>query len=404
MGDSYGYSKAFLQQLQKSRKNEEYAREQLLIRNHLTLDEGSLPWILNHIDCLVSQSRGNRTVKTVHLHPYAFIGHDHGDEVWEKLALAIRSLEVVEWFRISTYGKPRRRTHDFHEEVAVPIPNWDRLACIISNTQQKIELHYCPPWDVEEVQALCRAIRGHPAITSFRSSSIMPYESMDLLYSVLATLPALESVRLSNSERQARPEDESTTTAHHESLTELLRRPSLRWVRFDPVSFTPELCQAIANALMEGTSVTKLDFISCSFPEKECAVMMANGLSRNTSVSDIHVESPIDQTLYSALVTALPSNSTLHNISFSVSLCPGLSSVVSALRKNMGLKTLEVHCTTSRNHVFPPFGSTLWPCCKRTRHLRVLSSEARMQSESRPRSISYSIPRSNTIRRARLSN
>jgi hypothetical protein len=88
---------------------------------------------------------------------------------------------------------------------------------------------------------------------------MIPEESMDALYSALATLPALESIKLSNRGLHRRPEDESAI-ANHESLTELLRVPSLRSVWFDYLSFTPALCQATANALMKGTAVTKLDF------------------------------------------------------------------------------------------------------------------------------------------------
>jgi hypothetical protein len=88
---------------------------------------------------------------------------------------------------------------------------------------------------------------------------MIPEESMDALYSALATLPALESLIFCNTGRHARPEDESAI-ANHESLTELLRVPSLRSVWFDYFSFTPALCQATAHALMKGTAVTKLDF------------------------------------------------------------------------------------------------------------------------------------------------
>jgi hypothetical protein len=219
MRDSGGET---LQQKRRRRKNDKYAREQFLDGQYLMLDEESIPWILNHIDCFVRQCRKNSNIESVYLFPYAFNGHDHDDEVWDKLAQAIgnpRDLDLVERFRISTYGRPRSRTHDCHEnEVAVPIPNWERLARIISHVQQrKIELDDSP-WAVDEMQAFCRAIRGHPAITHFRSSYNVPYESLDLLYSVLATLPALRSVKLSNSEQQARPEDEYTTMTHHESL------------------------------------------------------------------------------------------------------------------------------------------------------------------------------------------
>jgi hypothetical protein len=54
--------------------------------------------------------------------------------------------------------------------------------------------------------------------------------------------------------------------------------------------FTSALCQSTANALMEGKVITNLDFRGdCSFAAGECAVILANGLSRNTSVSYIEV-------------------------------------------------------------------------------------------------------------------
>jgi hypothetical protein len=36
------------------------------------LDEDSIPWILDHMDDFVNQSRGNESVETVILFPYAF--------------------------------------------------------------------------------------------------------------------------------------------------------------------------------------------------------------------------------------------------------------------------------------------------------------------------------------------
>jgi hypothetical protein len=82
-----------------------------------------------------------------------------------------------------------------------------------------------------EVQAVARAIPGHPAITSFDSGYNLPYESLDSLYSALATLPALESISFSNGRQQARQQNESTL-ANSETLTELLRVPSIRSVHF----------------------------------------------------------------------------------------------------------------------------------------------------------------------------
>jgi hypothetical protein len=324
--------------LRKRRNDEKFFRDHIFGGQDLNLDENSIPWILNHIDCFISQSRGNRSVEDVYLSPHACNGHD--DEVWDKFGQAIGNLQALTMLRILTHG----RSYGHHEGEEVPIPDWERLARILSHMGQKIEveIHDMPPWAVEEVQALARAIRGHPTITSFDSCFAFPYESTDSLYSALATLPALESVRLASSRRHARPEDES----HHESLTEMLRVPSLRSVSFDCFSFTSALCQASANALMEGTAVTKLKFRGCSFADGECATILANAFSRNTPVSHITVASPVDQALHNVLATALPANSTLQHLA----LCcwpnndvgPCLPSVFLALGNNTGLKSLKV--------------------------------------------------------------
>jgi hypothetical protein len=107
------------------------------------------------------------------------------------------------------------------------------------------------------VQVFARAIGGHPTITSFEDNGRFPYESLDTLFSTLTTLPDLESITLGAPEvRQA---DESTL-AHPDSLTELLRVPTLRFVRFKDFCFTCALNQSTANALIEGTALTMLEF------------------------------------------------------------------------------------------------------------------------------------------------
>jgi hypothetical protein len=164
-------------------------------------------------------------------------------------------------------------------------------------------------WDAEEPRLFARAIHGHPTISSFDVGSFFPYESLDALYSALATLPALKWIGLSNLGEQITPEDESAL-AHPESLTELLRVPSLRTVRFYKFYFTSALCQAAANALMEDAVITNLRFRSCSFSAEGSATILASALSRNTSVSLLQVVSPSDDVLGNALAAALPSNTT----------------------------------------------------------------------------------------------
>jgi hypothetical protein len=166
---------------------------------------------------------------------------------------------------------------------------------------------------------------------------------LDTFFSALATLPALESVWLHTPEvRQA---DESTL-AYPENLTELLRVPSLRSVHFRGFSFTPDLCQATANALMEGTAITCLQFGYRSFyVGKSAAAIMATGLSRNTSVTSIIVHCNKARALFDALAAALPSNSTLRYLELGRQDSDDpdcLSSVFLALGRNTGLKFLRV--------------------------------------------------------------
>jgi hypothetical protein len=79
---------------------------------------------------------------------------------------------------------------------------------------------------------------------------------------------------------------------------------------------------------------------------------MAKGLTRNTSVKSIEVESEVGEVLQEVLAAALPLNSTLQELSFeafpnwpdddSDAQYLDLSVLFSALGKNTGLKTLKV--------------------------------------------------------------
>jgi hypothetical protein len=138
--------------------------------------------------------------------------------------------------------------------------------------------------------------------------------------------------------------DDESALVHHESLTELLRVPSLRSVCFYSSSFTSALCQATANALMEGTAITNLEFLACPFSVEASTAMMTKGLSRKTSVSQLKVVSSLDQALYSVLATALQSNSTLQELSINGSC---LTPVLLALGSITGLRSLKVLCDWS---------------------------------------------------------
>jgi hypothetical protein len=303
----------------------------------------NLTWVLNDIDCFVSQSRGNESVTDVFLFPYySYEFNGQQDSFWDKVGQVIGNLQALKRLRIYTHG---RIFGPHHADEVVPIPDWEILARILSHMRQKIAVNITDvkAWDVEESRAFARAIRGHPTITSFEDGlgegDNFPYEASDAVYSALATLPALESISIIiNSGRQARPEDESAYT-NPESLTKLLRIPSLRSVCFYHFYFTRALCQATATALMEGTAVNKLAFRECKFPAGECAAIMANAFSKNTSVSCIEVKCHRDQVLFDALATVLPLNSTLRDLDLRG---PNLSPIFLALGKNTGLKSIKV--------------------------------------------------------------
>jgi hypothetical protein len=324
-------------ELQSRRDDEEYARDHIIGGHHLRLHEDTISWISSRTDCFIRQSRGNESVEYLFLYPYAFNGHD--DDICDKGGQAVGNLQALKTLCIP-----------YHDNEVLPPPvRWEILARILRHMRQSVSVVIDDDDDersTEEVQPFARAIRGHPTITSFCDYGRFPYESLDTLFSTLTTLPTLESISLSNSELRTRTEDESTL-AYPESLTELLRAPTLRSVCFHRFSFTPALCQAAANALMEGTAITKLEFDMCSFSAVECAAIMATGLSRNTSVTSIIVWCHNARAFFDALAAALPSNSTLRHLELlrHDNDAFDLSPVFLSLGKNTGLKTLNVsHC------------------------------------------------------------
>jgi hypothetical protein len=349
-------------QLQNLRDDERCAL--VLGENGLDLDEDSIPWFLNHVDCFVNQSRGNVSVETLFLCPFPVDDQDY--EVWDKVGRAVGNLKALQRVCIAS--------HNFGaDDEGLLILDWEIVARILRHVRQSIIIDITDvlACDAEEPGLFARAIHRHPTITSFVDGGNFPHESLDALYSALATLPALESVKLS-----AAPEDE-ITLAHPESLAELLRLPTLRSVDFSEFSFTPALCQATANALMEGTAITNLNFRDCSFSAEGCAAILAKGLSRNTSVryllllgrrrDDDPDLSPVfsalgqntgikilslgtfgsmDESLSTAMKDGLGMNETLENLDLSERLCDENSAMwcraLSFLRTNKALKSLTV--------------------------------------------------------------
>jgi hypothetical protein len=107
--------------------------------------------------------------------------------------------------------------------------------------------------------------------------------------------------------------------------------------------FTPALCQATAKALMEGSAITTLEFNDCSFTAEGNAVMMANGLARNTSVSHVKVVS--SRAHLTPVLLALVKNTGVKTVllngfgSMDEPLCTSMQNV---LELNTTLESLEL--------------------------------------------------------------
>jgi hypothetical protein len=294
-------------------------------------------------------------VEEVLLFPFAFDGQS--DEVWDKVGQAIGNLQSLKRLHISALDGFDDDEEDAEE--ALPAHVWMILARILSKVRQKVEVNltvtsYLDQEDeVVEFRLFARAIHGHPTITSLDDGQEFPSESLDALYSASAAMPALESINLG--QQKVRSEEESAP-AHLDSLSELLRVPSLRSVEFSDFDFTPAFCEATASALMGVTAVTRLKFNDCDFSDGECATNLRNSLTKNTSVTSIAASGPFLEGLSIDLAAALPSNLTLRDLSLACyegDILP----IFLALGKKTGLKTVSLDA-------FAPTGESLCTAMK----------------------------------------
>jgi hypothetical protein len=131
--------------------NESYARNQFIGKKYVELTKNSISWILNHIDCFVSQCRGNKIVEHVDLCPYAVDGH--GGDAWDKVGQAIGNLQALKEIYISTHNY-----HDDHDEdddelvPPAPIPDWEILSRILSHVRQKVTIF------IDDGAAVCSSV------------------------------------------------------------------------------------------------------------------------------------------------------------------------------------------------------------------------------------------------------
>lgn len=96
MGDSSESSKTF------SEFDDDEAVFREFLDEYLVLGRDSIPSIVNHIDCFVSQCRGDASMSTVILHPNPGVF----DDVREKIGQALGSLQGLEHLHIDTNVGP----------------------------------------------------------------------------------------------------------------------------------------------------------------------------------------------------------------------------------------------------------------------------------------------------------
>jgi hypothetical protein len=228
-----------------------------------------------------------------------------------------------------------------HHHNAV-VPDWEILARILPHVQNKIKLEI--DGGIEEMRTFARAIQGHPAITHFNAS--VSIEGIDILCSAMATLPNLESAVLGH--QNLGRDEEVPTFQSQESMTEFLRAPSLRVVKFRYFCFASSLCLATAMALRQGSSITSLDLYQCYFPEGG-SEQIASALKENATLTTFKIspapDTSIHQAFYDAMATSLLSNSTLQELSIKylgraspTGVC--VSSLLKALGTNKMLRKL----------------------------------------------------------------
>jgi hypothetical protein len=313
-----------------------------LCQGTLYLSKSVGAYFFRKVDSFVTQSRRNYRVNEVTLCPY-FDDDDHevggvrNYEIWDKIGQGVANLEGIKTFQIHLY---RLKAGEHHNGD----PDWEIVARILSHVRSHIELiiddyHV---WGTEDVRGLSRAIYGNPMIQRFEPVNLFPFCSLGVLCSALATLPALERVCLAHREQRT-----ELALVNPEPLTELVRSPSLRFMGFRRFCFTTALSRAVADALREGSAVTTLNFMRCSFSEGESAAMIALALKRNETLSTLSVrESPFDKAFCDAMSVSLLTNTSLQDVTLDLpddgTSSAWLSSVFLVLGMNTGLKTLYI--------------------------------------------------------------
>jgi hypothetical protein len=147
------------------------------------------------------------------------------------------------------------------EDVMGPL-YWQAFANALCRVRQKIDLRLDggSSWFENKVNRFTHAIQGIRTIWSFNSGHVIYWDDIHELLSALASLPSLEIVTIGHYPFQGDADDAFESP---ESLTKLLKLPSLRSIEFSCFRFTADLCQALLAAFNEGSFVTDLWLTDC---------------------------------------------------------------------------------------------------------------------------------------------
>jgi hypothetical protein len=317
---------------------------EVLSRNTIYLDSmNDDNCIFGQVDAFVALSRDNETVQNVLLFTATDLDDDDDDDdryaIGDKIAEGIGNFQALRQITIIDFLIDE-------EEAFVRDRDWEILACILRRLRHGIRL--CIDfddvllWNTEALPVFAGVIRGQAMITGFRPGNKFPFQYLNILCSVLLTLPALENVSFEHIDGEGPEEGQSL-----ENMVKLLQSPSLREVTFQSVAFTHTLLQAVAAKVLEERSkITDLRFYHCSFPEGGDAVI-AGLLKTNTTLKCLNFMQPAtDEVFYKVLAATLLSNSTLQKLSLithsDADICSWLSPLFLALQVNHGLKELKI--------------------------------------------------------------
>jgi hypothetical protein len=311
------------------------AIREALSRTTLEVAQYSENGIFSDIDSFVKLSQGNSTsITVVDFYPFDKEGDD---TLWEKVGQGLANLESLAKFNIVIFADTDEQTADF-----------GTLALVLPYLRQRLDIflngnfYIAQDWSREEVKLFARAIRRHPTIKAFDIGDLFPLDTLDIIFSALATLPSLEVAKVGNREL----DDDSEQSEHSEALTELLRSPSLRQIDFNEFCLGRALCHEMAAALTEGSAVTRL-VLNCCILHREGGGALARALKQNVTLTEVLLlDNHFSEEFYDSLATALLVNNTLTDLELQVPQdmphYAWLSPVFQALGMNKGLKNLTM--------------------------------------------------------------